>query len=45
MLAALMTIVGAEPVPLKIYEVSDIGKVLSRKSVPLRTTEQQPLYL
>ena len=45
MLATLMTIVAAEPAPLKIYEVSDIRKVLSKNSALLRTTRQQPSYL
>ncbi len=45
MLATLMTIVAAEPAPLKIYEVSDIRKGLSKKSATLRTTLQQPSYL
>jgi len=45
MLAALTTIVAAEPAPLKVYEVSDIRKVLSKKSAALRTTLQQPSYL
>lgn len=45
MLATLMTIVAAEPAPLKIYEVSDIRKGFSKKSATLRTTLQQPSYL
>jgi nucleoside-diphosphate-sugar epimerase len=45
MLAILMKTVAAEPAPLKIYEVSDIRKGLSKKSAALRTTGQQPSYL
>ena len=41
-LATLMKAVEAEPAPVKIYEINDIRKALSKKSAPVRTRQQQP---
>ena len=45
MLAVLVNAVTEEPAPLRIYEIGDIRRALSKKSVPLRTTQNKPSYL
>jgi hypothetical protein len=45
MLHTLVQAIEQEPSPLRIYEISDIRKAISKKSSPVRTEQQQPSYL
>ncbi len=45
MLAILTTVAADEPAPLKIYEIKDIRKAVSKISATLKTAQQQPSYL
>jgi nucleoside-diphosphate-sugar epimerase len=45
MLLTLMTAIEDEPTRLRIYEIKDIRKSVSKKAELLKTGEQQPSYL
>lgn len=45
MLDTLIHAIDEEPLPLRICEIKDIRRIASKKSVELRTAQQEPSYL